>query len=190
VSSVTISYGRKLIILRDDLVGLKLNDRIRVVAFIEQDEHNKIYLTKDPSTDVYFEMRAYAFDKASNKGKKILWRDCQKRRRSRRFLEVLKHEGKILLLFQLRRVTFGRTSYLLGPGREAIEVEKDSDEDGDGKAQVYKPDDGSIDLGNLMEFPPLPTGKQNEFLKHKILQVPFLTDDSWTSRDRIFADLA
>jgi hypothetical protein len=99
VSSVTISYGRKLIILRDDLVGLKLNDRIRVVAFIEQDEHNKIYLTKDPSTDVYYEMRAYAFDKASNKGKRILWRDCQRLRRSRRFLEVLKHEGKTLLLF-------------------------------------------------------------------------------------------
>jgi hypothetical protein len=176
VSTIRALCGRKLIIPSDNLVGSTLDDRIRVVAFNGQDKHNKIYLTKNLSTDVYYEMRVYPFDEVGNKGKKILWRDCQKRRRSRRFLEVLKYEGKSLLLFHMRRVTFGHTTYLLGSGNNATEVERQLGRDNEIKDTVRKSDGGLFNLGDVMEFPPLPTGKQRRTPKAGDARSARLTD--------------
>lgn len=171
MSTVSASRGRKLIISSDNLVGSTLDGRILVLAFNRQDEHTKIYLTKSLSTDEYYEMRVYPFDEVRNKGKKSLWRDCQKRRRSRKFLDVLKHEGKSLLLFHLKRITFGQKTYLLGSMNYAVEVERQSEKGNDREVQLHKLDRGLYNLGDVMEFPPLPTGKQKVLPKEKMLQV-------------------
>ena len=95
MSTVSALCVRKLIIPSDNLVGSTLDDRIHVVSFKGQDEHNKIYLAKNSSTGVYYEMRAYPFDKVGNKGKKILWRDCQEAKEKSKVLGGLEVRGEI-----------------------------------------------------------------------------------------------
>jgi hypothetical protein len=153
----------ELIRSSDHFVGNTLKGRFRVVSLKSQDEHCKVYIARDLSTDLY-ELRVYPFGEVGNRKKKQLWRDCQKQGKRRNFVEAWKHDGYTFMLFHTKhtkRVSFQGTTYIIWSDMTAFGVQ-DSIADGDNTLK-YHQHDAPPDINDLEEFPGLlclPRGKE------------------------------
>jgi HAMP domain-containing protein len=133
---------------------MALDGQTQLLAFKSQDEFAKTYVTQDPASCTYYEMRVYHFGAANNKGKKILWRNCQKWRRSRRYIKLWQRDGRTFMLFHSKAVSFQEETYILGSDHVAYEIRgfrQDSRDNG-----IRPVDSPSADIDDLAIFPDIP----------------------------------